>query len=146
MLTIPVVAMRRVMTTLKSDTTTFNGALVHLYKNPITITPGVALSDLTEADFSGYAASTTFTWNGPGSDLVGNATLFGPQQTFIANDTVTTNTIYGAYLTGSGSDSTVLLAVEPFATSIGIAHIGDYVAYSPQVTLPGPGSSPVTGP
>jgi hypothetical protein len=145
-LTIPIIAMRGIMTTLAADTTTFKAAICHLYSATVVVTPGILLSALTEATFTGYAASQTIAWNGPGSDEVGNAYLFGPQLTFISTGTTTTNTIYGAYLTGSGADSTTLLAVEPFATPIPIANTGDYVAYSPQVSLPGPNSSPVGGP
>ena len=64
MLVIPTATMRLVMTTLKSDTTTFSGALVHLYANNLTITPGVQLASLVEASFTGYAASATFAWSG----------------------------------------------------------------------------------
>jgi hypothetical protein len=146
LLTIPIVTMRAIMTTLKSDSTTFSGAVVKLYSAPITVTPAVTLATLTEASFTGYVASTTFSWNGPASDEVGNAYLFGPQLTFICTGSTTLNTIYGAFAVGSGVDSVNLLWVEPFANAVPIANIGDYVAYSPQISLPGPNSSPVTGP
>jgi hypothetical protein len=145
-LTIPIVTMRAVMTTLAADSTTFKAAICHLYTNAVVVTPAITLAALTEATFGGYAASATIPWNGPGSDEVGNAYLFGPQLTFIASSTTTPNQIVGAYGTGSGADTGTLLWVEPFATPIPISNIGDYVSYSPQVSLPGPNSSPATGP
>lgn len=145
-MTIPTVTMRAVMLTLASDTTTFKGAIVHLYQNNVTVTPAITLPAFTEATFGGYAASATIGWSGPASDPLGNAYLFSDLAPFIGNSTTTPNTIYGAYLTGNGADSVNLLGVEPFATPIPIVNIGDFVAYSCQISLPGPNSSPVNGP
>lgn len=131
---------------IASDTTSWTGATAHLYQNNVAITPAVTAAQLQEATFSGYEASATISWSGPGSDPAGNGYMFSNLQPFISSSTTTTNTIYGGYLLGQGSDSTSLLLVEPFATPINIAGPGQFVDWSPQLIVPGPGSSPLSGP
>ena len=143
---IPTATMRNVTTTLSTDTTTFAGNTAHLFQNQLVITPGVTLSQLTEANFDGYSGSTSFAWTAGISDPVGNGYLIGPGHTYSCSDTVTANVIYGGYLVGAGADSVNVTYAERFANPINIAGPGDFVNWTPTIALPGPATSPVQGP
>lgn len=85
---------------------------LHLFKNDAEIDAETVLSDLTEADFSGYASqaitwSTTYTdpASGPGASDI--STL-----TFSHNGGGTANTVYGWYMTMNDGTERLLAAVK----------------------------------
>lgn len=77
----------------------WNGATTHLYKNNFVPVPGMDLTSLVEADFTGYAAGSAVTWGTPGFLPGGPAVVTGNLQTFTVGATPTVfNTIYGYYM------------------------------------------------
>lgn len=79
------------------------GALVHLYKTPLAITPSTPLATYTaaEADYSGYAAGA-ITWELPTVDNANVVEVLGTLPVFRPTSSVITNGIYGLYITDSG--------------------------------------------
>lgn len=106
-----------------------NGAKVHLYQNNIAVRPDTILTDFTEADFDGYAASAAVTWGTVATDSSGNAVVYGDAKTFLCTGSVTPNTVFGYYVT-NGAGSTLEYA-EAFATPVGFGNAGDNLVILP---------------
>lgn len=83
----------------------WNGAIVHLYKTLIAITPNLVIGDLDEADFTNYAASSAVVWGAAHYDPLGTPVVAGDAKAFNTGVAPTVfNTIYGYYLTdGAGT-------------------------------------------
>lgn len=101
---------------MRSDTAWLGSASIGLLRAPFAPTPLTALTDLTEANFTGYARQAAGVSSVPFVDPKGIMTLEGPSLLFQPSDTVTTNTIYGLFWTGT--PSTTLLGVEMFDNPI----------------------------
>lgn len=99
-----------------------NANKLKLYKNPLTLTPAIVLADLVEADFDGYAAVSPVVWSAPFRDVDGSALVLGGDAPFICTGDTISNSIYGYYLTNTGS--TVLIAVYAFAAPVGVSVAG----------------------
>lgn len=75
---------------------------IHLFQNNITPTKSNVLGDFTEATFDGYAAINIGTWSAPA--VSGHvASSSPPQVTFSKTAGVTTNNIYGYYVTDAAN-------------------------------------------
>lgn len=81
----------------------------HLGKNALNPTIDTTLAAITECDFDGYAPVTITTFGPPVADLAGNTEVV-PTITPVFNctGTVTSNTVYTAYLTGPGTLASLL--------------------------------------
>ncbi|MBV9075160.1 MAG: hypothetical protein JOZ10_16160 [Acidobacteria bacterium] len=89
----------------------------HLFKNnPVPADADLLLTDLTEADFAGYAAITGVVFPGAviNGDLHGET--LSPTQTWTTTGAGLPQTIYGAYVTVTISGAPKLLFVRRFAT------------------------------
>lgn len=91
-----------------------NFSHLHLFKNNVTIGPGIVLADLVEADFDGYLVvpmSPGTSWTQPKIDPLGNISMLDPGLGIFLGDTpqTTPNTIYGWYITNN-ADSILLMA------------------------------------
>lgn len=112
---------------LGSGSTAWEGSLyqpnLHLYVNNLTVTKKTALSELTEASYTGYAAAESITFNTPIQETDGSYTGFCATVQFAmgASSAPVAQTVYGAYLTGSGADSASLLAIGEFPTPLTIS-------------------------
>lgn len=113
----------------------FHGAIVSLYKNPVTVTPGSVLADFDVADFDGYADGSALTYTGPYFDSDGTALVMGTNQLFLATGGLTPNTIFGYILATAARAA--LIAAFPFATPVGVAKAGDAVPVVPFVRYSG---------
>jgi len=81
-----------------------DGAL-HLFKNNVTISPATVVGDLTEADYTGYAAAVVDEDNWGISRVQPDGSIIRVQLVvfeFQPSGTTISNTVYGWYLTGSG--------------------------------------------
>lgn len=129
------VALNAAMKLLGDDTVPagqkINGAFLVLFKAPPPAIIDVAWGDVsaTEADFSGYARAALGTWSAPVVGEGGKSLRINTAEIFTADDTITTNTVYGQGLLGS--DSATLLATEAFDTPIPIAALGASVISTP---------------
>jgi len=90
-------ALIKAMTEIK--TAILDGGSMRLYQNDYTPTAATTLADLTEADFTGYAAVTLTTWSGVYLTAAGYAAVNSPLASFrpVAPFTVG-NQIYGIFI------------------------------------------------
>lgn len=107
----------------------FNGAIVSLYKNPVTITRDSVLADFDVADFDGYADSAAVTWTAPYYDVDQTALAMADAQAFISSGNTTPNQIYGFILATTARAA--YLAGFAFDTPISITEAGDAVTCLP---------------
>lgn len=116
MIAIPDSQRRAIVTALTATGGSLNGAKVHLYKNDYTPGPGSRLTDLIEADFTGYAASAALVWGSTFTDELHNAVAAAASVQFNDTGEAVTNTVYGYYVTdGAGA---VLLYAERFDSPV----------------------------
>jgi len=108
-------------------------ATLRLFKNNYTPVDGTVVGDLTEADFSGYAAINVTDLGSP-STVSGRAvTVSAAAKVFTHSGGATGNSIYGYYVTDAGG---ALLWAErdpaaPAAMSVG----GSTYSVTPRLTL-----------
>lgn len=105
------------------------GAKVHLFTNAIVPTVDSIVSNFSEATFTSYVAQSVV-WNNP-PYVNGNnqAEMTGGTLVFVAGSAPTLQTIYGAFITDSGS--TNLLWAERFTIPVVVNSAGDGVTYVP---------------
>lgn len=123
----------------------FNGAKLGLIKADFSALDTLALADLEEADFTGYALSAAITWAAAGYSLDADAPLkVGDLKTFTCNG-ATANTIFGMMVVNGAGDT--LLATEKFAAPVGVVN-GISVRCLPQIggltTQPVAEANPIT--
>jgi len=97
-------------------TTNLNAASnLRLFKVNVVIDPSTVLGDLTEADFSGYAAILALAWDLAAKDVDGSwFTKLTAAGLFTHNGGAVVNTIYGMYV----DDGAALLLAANFGQSI----------------------------
>lgn len=95
-------------------TSTPETLVLHLYSNNYTPTSSSTLANFTECDFVGYSAQTLSraTWGNPTTVSGAASSTYGAIPSYTAGSG---QTIYGAYLTGATSTTTVVFAAR-FAT------------------------------
>jgi hypothetical protein len=124
-----------ILNALTAMSAILNGAKVHLYANNAALGENTVLGDLTEATFTGYAASIALVWNPAYTQQDGTPTVDAPSVTFASTSPFTTgNTIYGFYVT-NGAGSTLLYA-QAFAAPQLISAAFQAVVVQPTFTLP----------
>jgi hypothetical protein len=111
------------------------GATCHLFINDIAVSERTALADLTEASFTGYAASGAVVWGSPRNEVGAGAAIDGDLKTFSASGTPTPQSVVGYYLASSGT-TPALLYVERFDAPVVFAEAGDVVRVLPTYALP----------
>jgi hypothetical protein len=104
---------------------------IRLYQNNYVPGPGTVLTDLTEADFDGYAQYSNTVWNAPTLNAITGRydITSGGAPTFTQTGTVITNTVYGWYMV-DGSD---LVAVERFDTPVEFDTNGKTLQLAPEI-------------
>lgn len=88
------------------------GSKLKLFKNDHTPDVADGLIDYEEADYDGYAEKALTTWGQP-SRVVDDGEVTHPSQQYdfvSAVPTVSTNTVYGFYLTNAAEDALLLAA------------------------------------
>ena len=115
---------------LVAATQPWNGAKLHLFKNNFVPAPQNDIAAFTEADFTGYAASSAITWSAAGYLPDGTAVVDGDAKTFQVGATPTIlNTIYGWYMTdGAG---TVLIMARKFDNPVVLSAAGQRIIVLP---------------
>lgn len=119
---------------LGSESTSLGNASLGLCKAPFTPTVNLAIADITEANYSGYArqglgtTTTTFT-GGDGKEYVEFTTL-----RFQPTDTVTVNTVYGLFLV-LASDTTKLADSDAFTAPIPMSGPSNQITITPRFGL-----------
>lgn len=116
--------------------TALPGAICKLFQEGLSPTPDTPLADFdaAEADFSGYAASDTITWNAPVREGAFTEQLESSITCpFTQDATTTVNTIAGYYLTSG--DDTVLIGSRLFDTPIPMGNVGDNITVVPAVPM-----------
>lgn len=98
----------------KSSGHLYDGAKARLYKSNTTITKSTVLSDLTEADFAGYASITLANATFASASVSGHvaSSLYGTTLTWTRSTTGTAQTVYGMYITNAAG--TKIIAAGPF--------------------------------
>jgi len=112
-------------------------AKVHLLMATLAPTPDTPLASFTahEATFTGYAATTVGALGAAYIDpITGDYLADGVALSWTMTDTVSPNTIYGAFIADSGA--TKVLAYEMFATPIPLSLAGQGLSYVPVVHQP----------
>lgn len=112
------------------STNLFGTLKVRLFKNNLTVVAGTVLADLTEANYSGYAAQTAAGWSAAAIVSGAGSTTGTPLTFATANPTTITNNIYGAYITDAGN--TILYWAQNDANApIPMAVPGQIYVYTP---------------
>lgn len=105
LIVIPNTGRRNILNILTDDTVgsegPYDGAVVRLFKNDIEPHAGMLLADLTEADFSGYAASSEIVWGPAFTNSANEAVVVGDTKQFNHSGGATANTVYGYYVTNT---------------------------------------------
>lgn len=83
----------------------FNALTLRLYATNVIFGKGTALTDLTEATFTGYTAQAAVAWNAPYIDPLNVVRMDAPSVDWQMTGATPTNTIYGWYYTNSGGTS-----------------------------------------
>lgn len=105
----------------------------HLFVNNHTPAPGDALTDYTEASFSGYAAQILTGWSTVATNSAGKAEASAAQVTFTMSMTMGTATVEGWYVTDQ--DGT-LIGADLFAGApLSLSQAGDNVKLTVTLTL-----------
>ena len=108
------------LTELIAATNLYVGGILHLFKTPVAFSPPMDLTAFTEADFSGYAPSSTVVFTAPFVAPGGVPTITGGLKQFLMSSTPSvTNTVYGWYLTNASE--TVLLFWRAFDAPVVMA-------------------------
>ena len=108
---------------------------VHLYQNDVAPGPDTVVGDLTEADFSGYAASAALVFGGPFQNADGEIEMDLPSHQFDHSGGAVANVIFGYYVLTTGGD---LLFAERFAASIPMIVITNSIVVLPRFSLESP--------
>jgi hypothetical protein len=117
------------------------GLEVGLYKAAVDPHPTTVLTDLSEADFTGYARVVLGAWTTPGRDE--GADIYAtvqPEATFAATDAVSPQHVYGCFLADAATHN-ILYAVIPFAEAVPMLQADDTVTvvlkalYDPETEL-----------
>lgn len=134
-LVIPSVIRLAVLTSLVGASGPFHLPTVMVFINNVNLTFNTQLSDLTVANFTGYANIVGMTWDSPYIDTDGTALVFGQSATIVATDGVTPNLCYGYALVDSGVTS--LKAAARFASPQNVAGAGQAVSFLPALRYSG---------
>lgn len=127
-------AVDKLLQVMGADSTQLGNASIGLIKAPFTPSPNLAIGDITEANYTGYARqgigtpTVTFT----GSD--GLEYVEGTTRQFMPSDTITPNTIYGMFLT-TGSGTVTLWGTDAFGSPVYLTGPGHQVTITPRVGL-----------
>jgi len=101
----------------------WNTASCRLFANNFVPAPGMTLSQLNEATFTGYAA-VAITWGTPAYSPAGPAVVTGNLCVFTVGSSPTVfDTIYGYFVT-TGTSPQVLLFARQFATPVVLSSAG----------------------
>jgi hypothetical protein len=111
----------------------YAGAVIGLYKAPVTPQPRMDVDDLQEADYTGYARSSAIVWSPIGQDSQDRAIVISDQKLFKPTGTAITNTIYGYFLILPAGP---LLEVVPFENPRVLDESGDLLPISHTVVQP----------
>lgn len=118
---------------LVGKVTTVRNLILRLYKTNVTPSETTVVGDLTEADFTGYAAITLTgaSWTTSGGDP---ATGSYAEQTFSSSADQTPQSVYGYYLTRATDGD--LVAAEKFSNGpYVISNNGDTIKLTPTITV-----------
>lgn len=110
-------------------------ATLKLFQNPVVASPSTVLGDLTECDFSGYAAVSPVVWGASFLDpsLGGYSFSTYKQWNFDGSDlTPTQNNVYGFWLESTAGN---LLAVNVFDAPVAMAAGGDALIVNPKLNF-----------
>ena len=108
---------------------------IRLYKNNPTISDDTQLSDLTEADYDGYAPFSSAGWGGPTLDTNADEYLLSPVAVFQKAAGSIPNTVYGYFVTIEGAGGSKLMGVEKFDTPQSMTASTDQIPLRVKVAL-----------
>jgi len=99
---------------LESVRSTWNSTALklHLYKTNVTPSTSPTVGSFTECDFAGYAAQNIVTW-GPAAVTSHVAKIVAAANTFTRSSTGAGQTVYGYYVTDSGSTLLQFAELDP---------------------------------
>lgn len=147
MITLTAAAVKAIIDELKATGNFLDALTLHLYKSPGAPTRQTVLGDLTEADFTGYAAVALGAWGADWTDPAGNWHVTAPSIQFTATGSAVSNDIYGYYVTATVGGNPVLRYVEAFDQGpFGIARAGDALIVVPDFSLYDLATALVQGP
>lgn len=125
------------LTEFIAATNLFVGGKLHLFKTPVAFTPDMDVSAFTQADFDGYAVSSTVLFTAPFISPTGIPTLTGDLKQFVAADPLLVpNVIYGWYLTDAAGTTLLFWRTFDVPVSISVALQGLDVVPSIPAYLP----------
>lgn len=128
------IARRSFVTALIAAAAPLNGAIAHLYQDPVGTSPTVVLADFVEATFDGYAASAALTWGAVGTDTTNLADVTAQEVEWVPTGATTPNTIAGVYVTNAAG--TALLFWQEFDAPVAVNDVPDVVRWVPMFQLP----------
>lgn len=109
-------------------------AKIHLFKNDILPGPGTLVSQLDEADYTGYAASAAINWGAPFINANGQGEVVGPGHQFQPTGTAVANTIYGYWIMPTVA-STAPIKIVRFAEPVNLTGPADALIVEPNFTV-----------
>lgn len=103
-----------------------DGQHIHLFMNDFTPNINTVLGDLTEANFTGYAAANSANYGAAAINAAGQPVMHTGALNFTAADPLTvTAVVYGWYATNIDNDT--LLYAERFAAPVPVVYPGQQV-------------------
>jgi hypothetical protein len=132
-------AIDKMLVAMGADSTQLGNASMGLIAAPFAPSPTLTLSAITEANFTGYARKSignpTIAFTGQD----GNEYVEGTTNMWMPSDSITPNTIYGAFLT-FGNDTTKLWSSDQLGASVGLPGPGSQITITPRI-----GFNPLNG-
>ena len=134
MLVQPIASLKSQLDALIAEDGHLDAATVHLFTNNIVPDVDTVVGDLTQASFTGYAASSAIEW-GAVYNVDGGKAVQGDRKQFTASADVDPQVaVYGYYLM-SGDVTPVYLGAERFDTPVYIRNSGDAVGVVPSFSV-----------
>jgi hypothetical protein len=115
---------------------------LRLFKADLTLGPNTTLAELTEADYTGYAAKNPILMGTPFDDANGNALQYQASAIFQPTGTTVSNTVFGWFIVGG--DGTMsggtgyLLCAKKFDNPISLASPLDAVVVDNFIAINNP--------
>lgn len=112
-----------------------DGVKVHLFKNDIQLTPGVLVSQLIEADYTGYAASAELAWGAPFLTVTGDGKVVADNVQFQPTGTATACDVYGYWVMPTVATTTPIQVVK-FSSPVPMTGPLSAIIVTPEFTMP----------
>lgn len=105
-----------------------------LYQNNHSPSKETVIGDLTECNFTGYAAVAAVAFGAAHIDTDGKVKMKAPSETFVASGAAVGNSVFGWAITNAAK--TALYVAQAFDTEYVISETGQGITVQPEVVFP----------